>query len=40
MVMGTVLVAAFFITILNLAADLVNAVIDPRVRYSGTAGGA
>jgi peptide/nickel transport system permease protein len=33
MIMGTVLVAAFFITLLNLAADLVNAVIDPRIEY-------
>jgi peptide/nickel transport system permease protein len=34
MVMGTVLLAASFITVLNLIADLVNAAIDPRVRYS------
>ena len=33
MVMGTVLMAAFFVTILNLLADLVNAWIDPRVSY-------
>jgi len=33
MVMGTVLFAAFFVTIFNLAADLVNAAIDPRVKY-------
>jgi len=33
MVMGTVLVAAFFVTVFNLAADLVNAIIDPRVTY-------
>ena len=29
MVMGTVLFAAFFVTIFNLVADLVNAAIDP-----------
>ena len=34
MVMGTVLVAAFFVTILNLVADLVNAAIDPRIQYT------
>jgi peptide/nickel transport system permease protein len=33
-VMGTVLIAAAFIVLLNLLADLVNAFIDPRVRYS------
>jgi peptide/nickel transport system permease protein len=33
MVMGTVLVAAFFVTLFNLIADLVNAAIDPRVQY-------
>jgi peptide/nickel transport system permease protein len=33
MVMGTVLVAAFFVTLFNLVADLVNAAIDPRVSY-------
>lgn len=33
MVMGTVLFAAFFVTIFNLIADLVNATIDPRVKY-------
>jgi peptide/nickel transport system permease protein len=33
MVMGTVLLAAFFVTLLNLAADLVNAAIDPRISY-------
>jgi peptide/nickel transport system permease protein len=33
-VMGTVLIAAAFIVLLNLVADIVNAVIDPRVRYS------
>jgi peptide/nickel transport system permease protein len=32
-VMGTVLVTAFFVTLLNLIADLVNAWLDPRVRY-------
>ncbi len=34
MVMGTVVVAAFFITIFNLVADLVNAAIDPRTKYA------
>jgi peptide/nickel transport system permease protein len=34
MVMGTVLFAAFFVTIFNLLADLVNAAIDPRIKYS------
>ena len=34
MVMGTVLFAAFFVTIFNLVADLVNAAIDPRVKYA------
>jgi peptide/nickel transport system permease protein len=34
MVMGTVLVAAFFVTIFNLIADVVNAAIDPRVKYA------
>ncbi len=33
-VMGTVLVAAFFIVILNLIADIANAMIDPRIRYA------
>lgn len=33
MVMGTVLFAAFFVTLFNLVADLVNAAIDPRVKY-------
>jgi len=32
MVMGTVLVAAFFVTIFNLIADVANAFIDPRIR--------
>ena len=32
-ILGTVLVAAFFITIFNLIADLVNALIDPRVKF-------
>lgn len=32
-VMGTVLVAAAFIVLLNLVADVVNAMIDPRIRY-------
>jgi peptide/nickel transport system permease protein len=34
MVLGTVLFAAFFVTILNLLADLINAVVDPRVKYA------
>lgn len=34
MVMGTVLVAAFFVTILNLFADLTTAALDPRVKTS------
>jgi peptide/nickel transport system permease protein len=34
MVMGTVVVAAFFITIFNLVADLANAAIDPRTKYA------
>ena len=34
MVMGTVLIAAFFITMLNLLADVVNAYVDPRIRYA------
>jgi peptide/nickel transport system permease protein len=33
MVMGTVLVAAAAITVLNLLADVANAAIDPRIRY-------
>jgi len=33
LIMGTVLVAAFFVTVLNLLADLANATIDPRIRY-------
>jgi peptide/nickel transport system permease protein len=33
LVMGTVLFAAFFVTIFNLIADLVNVAIDPRVSY-------
>jgi peptide/nickel transport system permease protein len=34
MVMGTVIVAAFFVTFFNLLADVVNAAIDPRVTYA------
>ncbi len=34
MVMGTVLFAAFLVTIFNLIADLANAAIDPRVRLA------
>lgn len=33
-VMGVVLVAAFFVVIMNLVVDLVYAVLDPKVRYS------
>jgi peptide/nickel transport system permease protein len=32
LVMGTVLFAAFFVALFNLAADLANALIDPRVK--------
>jgi peptide/nickel transport system permease protein len=34
MVMGTVLVAGFFVAIFNLVADVLNALLDPRVAYS------
>jgi peptide/nickel transport system permease protein len=34
MVMGTVLVAGFFVAIFNLVADVLNALLDPRVVYS------
>ena len=33
LVMGTVLVAAFFVAIFNLLADLLNAAVDPRAQY-------
>lgn len=33
-VLGAVLVAAFFVTLLNLLADLLNALIDPRSKYA------
>ncbi|MEU8324054.1 ABC transporter permease [Nonomuraea sp. NPDC048881] len=33
-ILGTTLLAAFFIVLANLLVDLVYAVIDPRVRYS------
>jgi peptide/nickel transport system permease protein len=33
-IMGTVLVAACFIVLLNLLADLANAFVDPRVEYA------
>jgi peptide/nickel transport system permease protein len=33
MVMGTVIFAAFFVTLFNLLADLTNAALDPRVKY-------
>jgi ABC-type dipeptide/oligopeptide/nickel transport system permease component len=29
-----VLVAAFFVAILNLIADVANAAVDPRVKYA------
>lgn len=32
MIMGTVLFAAFFITIANLAADIIYVILDPRIR--------
>jgi peptide/nickel transport system permease protein len=32
-VLGTVLVAALFVTVFNLAADIANAYVDPRTRY-------
>jgi peptide/nickel transport system permease protein len=34
LIMGTVLVAAFFVAILNLIADVANAAVDPRVKYA------
>ena len=34
MVMGTVLVAALFVTLFNLVADIVNAFVDPRIKLS------
>lgn len=34
MVMGTVLFAAFFVTMFNLLADIVNAFIDPRIKLN------
>jgi peptide/nickel transport system permease protein len=34
LIMGTVLVAAFFVVILNLMADVANAAVDPRVKYA------
>ena len=33
-IMGTVLIAACFIVLLNLIADLLNAAVDPRVAYA------
>ena len=33
-IMGTVLIAACFIVLLNLVADLLNAAVDPRVAYA------
>jgi peptide/nickel transport system permease protein len=34
LVIGTVLCAAFFVTIFNLLADIANAIIDPRAKYA------
>jgi peptide/nickel transport system permease protein len=34
MILGTVTVAAAFVTLLNLAADLLNAVLDVRIRHA------
>lgn len=34
LIMGTVLVAAFFVTVFNLLADIANALLDPRIKYS------
>ena len=34
LIMGTVLIAAFFVVILNLVADVANAAVDPRVAYA------
>jgi ABC-type dipeptide/oligopeptide/nickel transport system permease component len=34
MVVGTVLIAAAFVTVFNLSADVFNAWIDPRARYA------
>jgi peptide/nickel transport system permease protein len=31
-IMGTVLVATLFIVLANIAADVVNALLDPRIR--------
>jgi peptide/nickel transport system permease protein len=33
-IMGTVLIAACFIVVLNLLADLLNAAVDPRIAYA------
>jgi peptide/nickel transport system permease protein len=33
-VLGAVLIAALFVTVLNLIADMVNAYLDPRTRYA------
>jgi len=35
MIMGTVMLAAFFIIVANLLVDLAQAVVDPRVRLTG-----
>jgi peptide/nickel transport system permease protein len=34
MIIGTVLFAAFFVALFNLLADLLNAALDPRVKYT------
>ena len=34
LVMGTVVIAAAAVTILNLIADIINGFLDPRIRYS------
>ena len=33
-VLGTVIVAATAVVIFNLCADIVNALLDPRIKYS------
>jgi peptide/nickel transport system permease protein len=34
LILGTVLTVALAVTLLNLIADVVNAFIDPRIRYA------
>jgi oligopeptide transport system permease protein len=36
MIMGTVLVYATLVLVLNLAADVIHALLDPRVRVSAS----